>query len=254
MEIGTQKFTIVTYNIFDGRNTERIITNILQLIQNGASVICLQEVRQVYRNVEFATLLAERLPKHFSSKYFLEGDARWFDYGLGILWDDNVFSSSAFHQLPLPEQSHLTFWNKLFYWILGLEPKIIKRGALIGTFTCGTKKIRVTNLHLDFQGGNSHRANQLISLTDFLATQEPVEYEIVCGDFNTLGLFGKKNKVLTLEQQLGNKFQSALSGPYSSALMQQLDYIFLKNLDVRKAQILKLKGSDHRPLLAELNL
>ncbi len=254
MEIGTQKFTIVTYNIFDGRNTEKIITNILQLIQNGASVICLQEVRQVYRNVEFTKLLAERLPKHFSSKYFLEGDARWFDYGLGILWDTSIFSSPTFHQLSLPEQSHLTFWNKLFYWALGLEPKIIKRGALVGTFIFGLKNIRITNLHLDFQGGNSHRANQLKSLTDFLGKLPPIDSEIICGDFNTLGLFGKKNKVLTLEQQLGNKFQSALSGPYNSALVQQLDYIFTKDLDLRKAKVLKLKGSDHSPLLAKLDL
>lgn len=252
METGTQGFVIVTYNIFDGRNAEKIIQNILGLIQNGASVICLQEVRQVYRNIEFTKLLAARLPAHFSAHYYLEGDARWFDYGLGMLWDTTVFSSAAFHQLPLPEQSHLTFWNKMFYWALGLEPKIIKRGALIGTFVLGQTSIRITNLHLDFQGGDVHRANQLKSLTNYLTSTAPEEYEVVCGDFNTLGVFNKKEKILLLEKQLGNVFQNVLRQPYISAIVQQLDYIFVKNLTVHKASILKLRGSDHYPLRANI--
>lgn len=246
--------TIVTYNIFDGRNTDKIINNILELIQGGASLICLQEVRQSYRNIEFAKLLAERLPKRFNAQYFLEDDDNWFDYGLGILWDTSVLSSPTFHQLPLPRQDHLTLWNKLFYWSLGLEPKIIKRGALVATFTLGQEKIRIINLHLDFQGGNNHRANQLKSLTDYLAPEAPVDYEIICGDFNSLGIFKKKEKIMSLEKQLGNGFKSTLTTPYNSALIQQLDYIFVKNLNVRKAEISKLKGSDHYPLLAEVSM
>lgn len=247
-------FTVVTYNIFDGRNAEKVIRNILELIQNGASVICLQEVRQVYGYVEFTKLLAERLPKHFGSKYFLEGDARWFDYGLGVLWDTTLFSLQSFHQLSLPEQSRLTVWNKLFYWMLGLQPKIIKRGALIGTFIFEQRKVRVTNLHLDFQGGNNHRANQLKSLTNYLALEAPADHEVLCGDFNTLGLFNKMDKIPTLQKQLGHAFKSVLSTPYSSALAQQLDYIFVKNVKLCAAQILKLQGSDHRPVWAKVSL
>jgi endonuclease/exonuclease/phosphatase family metal-dependent hydrolase len=254
MQNNNYGFTIATYNIFDGRNSGKTITNILELIQNGASVICLQEVRQAYRNVEFTKLLAERLPKHISSKYFLEDNARWFDYGLGILWDTTVFSSPNFHQLSLPEQDHLTFWNKLFYWMLGLEPKIIRRGALIGTFKCGAQKVRISNLHLDFQGGSEHRTNQLKYLRDFLALQAAVDQEIICGDFNTLGLFHKKNKILALEEQMEDGFQSVLSKPYSSSIVQQLDYIFIKNLKLRRAGLFKQKGSDHYPLLAEVSL
>lgn len=253
METSTGDFTIVTYNIFDGRNTEKIIQNILGLIQDGASVICLQEVRQVYRNVEFTKLLSARLPTHFSARYYMEGDARWFDYGLGMLWDTTVFSSPAFHQLPLPEQSHLTFWNKLFYWTLVLEPKIIKRGALIGTFIFEQKKIRITNIHLDFQGGNAHRVNQLKYLVDYLASEAPEKHEIICGDFNTLGIFYKKEKILSLEKQIGNTFRSILPKPYTSAVVQQLDYIFIKNLAVHEANILKIQGSDHFPLQAKVS-
>lgn len=252
MEAQKQTFAVATYNIFDGRNTNTIIDNILELIQSGASVICLQEVRLSFRDVEFTKILASHLPKHFSAKYFLESNANWFDYGLGILWDTTILSSPVFYQLRLPEQGHLTFWNKLFYWMLGLTPKIIKRGALIGTFRIGKKQIRITNLHLDFQGGNNHRASQLKSLTDYLASQTHVDYEIISGDFNSLGLFKKREKILTLESRLGDKFKSVLTHPYNSAIIQQLDYIFTKNLEVRKTKILKLKGSDHNPLLAEL--
>lgn len=254
METGKHRLTIITYNIFDGRNTEKIIQNILGLIQNGASVICLQEVRQVYRYIEFTKLLAARLPAHFSARYYLEGDARWFDYGLGILWDTDVFSAATFSQLPLPEQTRLTFWNKLFYWVLGLQPKIIKRGALIGTFSVGQKKIRITNIHLDFQGGNAHRANQLKSLMHYLTSELPVYCEIMCGDFNTLGVFGKKIKILVLEQQLGGEYKSVLRTPYNSAIIQQLDYIFTKNIQVQQVKVLKLKGSDHRPLLTDIQI
>lgn len=138
--------------------------------------------------------------------------------------------------------------------MLGLEPKIIKRGVLIGTFSIGQKKIRITNLHLDFQGGNAHRANQLKSLMHHPTSELPVDYEIICGDFNTLGVFGKKNKILTLEQQLEAEFKSVLRKPYNSAIIQQLDYIFTKNLTLHTAEVLKLTGSDHSPLVAEVRL
>jgi endonuclease/exonuclease/phosphatase family metal-dependent hydrolase len=136
---------------------------------------------------------------------------------------------------------------------LGLEPKIIKRGALIGTFIFEQKKIRITNIHLDFQGGNAHRVNQLKYLVDYLASEAPEKHEIICGDFNTLGIFYKKEKILSLEKQIGNTFRSILPKPYTSAVVQQLDYIFIKNLAVHEANILKIQGSDHFPLQAKVS-
>lgn len=258
--MNNHNFTIITYNIFDGRNAEKLINNILSLIQNGADIICLQEVRQAYKDIEFSKLLRESLPKHFEVRYFLENDMRWFDYGLGILWNTQVFSNANFQQFSLPKQPHLTFWNKLFYWLLGLEPKIIKRGALIGTFMSrwapsrhsGQDSLRITNLHLDFQGGDAHRAAQIKALMNHMATQPKVEREIICGDFNTLGLFSKQNKIASLQNQLGNKFQSVIQKPYNSAIIQQLDYIFVKGLTVETAEISHLKGSDHYPITANL--
>lgn len=250
MEKSKHNFTIVTYNIFDGRNAEQVISNIFKLIQNGADIICLQEVRQVYKDIEFSKQLRERLPKYFEARYFLEDDMRWFDYGLGILWNTQVFSDANFQQFSLPKQPHLTLWNKLFYWVLGLEPKIIKRGALVGTFNLGSSNIRITNLHLDFQGGDTHRNAQIQVLMDYIATQPQVEREIICGDFNTLGVFGKQSKITSLQNQLGNRFQSVIQKPYSSAIIQQLDYIFVKGLTVETAKILHLKGSDHYPITA----
>jgi endonuclease/exonuclease/phosphatase (EEP) superfamily protein YafD len=85
---------------------------------------------------------------------------------------------------------------------------------------------------------------------DYIATQPQVEREIICGDFNTLGVFGKQSKITSLQNQLGNRFQSVIQKPYSSAIIQQLDYIFVKGLTVETAKILHLKGSDHYPITA----
>lgn len=253
MQDVNKTFTIVTYNIFDGRKTNQIIHNILRLIQDGAHIVCLQEVWPLYRNVDIRKLLAERLPPHFQWRYFVENGANWYDYGVGMLWDANVFSNQTWNQLSLPLLNKLSLWNKLFFWVLGITPRTFKRGALIGTFTFQQRTVRITNLHLDFQGGSHHRASQIKSLMEYLGAQPQVEHEIICGDFNTLGLFNKKEKILSLEKQLENGFRSVMSKPYNSATVQQLDYIFAKNLKAHKAGLLKLSGSDHHPLLAELS-
>ncbi len=253
--VGNQSktFSVATYNIFDGRRPEQITQNILKLIRQGAHVICLQEVWPLYRGRNIRKLIDQHIPVHFKSQYYSEDGANWYDYGLGVLWDTNVFFDPTFNQLSFPKKSRLTLWDKSFFWILGLTPTIFGRGALIGTFTFGEKTVRITNLHLDFQGGDIHRANQLQSLTNYLNSQPLVDNEIICGDFNTIGLLGKQEKITGLKKILGNGFQSIFKKPYTSSIIQQLDYIFVKNLSVRQAKIIKLLGSDHYPLLAELS-
>lgn len=246
--------TIATYNIFDGRRKEQIIENILKLIHNGAHIICLQEVWYTYRGVSMSKLIDENLPRNFQSYYFLGDKTDPYSYGQGILWNTETFSAIGFDKLPLPPKNGLTLSDKLFFWAVGLSPRIFKRGALIGTFMFGQHRIRISNIHLDFQGGDVQRIKQLQAVTDYLGSLPAVDSEIVCGDFNTVGILGKKKKIIALEKLLGAGFKSVVHRPYISAIIQQLDYIFIKNLKIKNTKILKLRGSDHFPLLAEVSV
>lgn len=250
----SKEFTVATYNIFDGRGGQRVVNNILRLIRDGAAIVCLQEVWPMYRGVSMSKLIDQQLPENFRSEYFLGDVAGDYSYGQGILWNANVFSAVRFEKLSLPLKSGLTLSDKLFFLVLGLSPRIFKRSAFIGVFSFGEEKLRITNLHLDFQGGDAHRVEQIKFLTNHLALLPQVEHEIICGDFNTVGLFGKRRKITMLEDFLGKRFASVLSKPYSSAIVQQLDYIFVRNLKISKAKILHLRGSDHYPVTAGVSV
>jgi endonuclease/exonuclease/phosphatase (EEP) superfamily protein YafD len=130
-----------------------------------------------------------------------------------------------------------------------------QRAALIGHFNLNGKTLRISNLHLDWQGGFKQRGAQLKHLRDYLKAKKAAEFEIFCGDFNTVGFYRFSEKRLSkLKKVLGEEYINAFHNERTTSYLQMLDHIFVKNMVVSKAQVLKLKGSDHFPLMAEIKI
>jgi endonuclease/exonuclease/phosphatase family metal-dependent hydrolase len=248
----TGELKIATYNIHDGREPQAVAGTIKSLMAQGISLVCLQEVRTIYRGINIRDVLKKELGSSIQAEYFLGANAEWFDYGLGILWDSEVLTSTSFAHLPLPELPKFKTWEKAFFPLHGLKVAPFKRGALIGTFNLKGKKLRVTNVHLDFHGGHEQRAKQITYLKSYLDSQAPVDYEIICGDFNTLGFFNRTGKAKAIQTLLTNELKSVFAKPYSTIAYQQLDYIFQKGFQTQDSRVHKLSGSDHFPVTATL--
>jgi len=159
---------------------------------------------------------------------------------------------------------------------VNVKNRIIKRGALTAHFVYNGKKFRITNVHLAWEGGFKHTLNQLSYIQKELSTN-PVDYEIILGDFNTYTPFrslSKRRKII--ENVLGNGLKDVffdlpwscdisyvsnhdklapflrLLRKFKINLRFRFDYIFAKNLKTTYKEMLDLPGSDHRPLVCNL--
>ncbi len=244
---------VVTYNIHDGRKLPILIQNIKGFFEQGVAVVCIQEVRSLFKGVKIAEVISEALPG-ILSEYFLGTEQDWYDYSLGILWNPNVLENISFAKPELPALEKAVLWEKMFFRMHGVKVHTLKRGALVGAFKVNGKILRITNTHLDFQGGWQQREKQLKALKSYLDLQSPADLEIICGDFNTLGFSSRVGKLSSVQNILTG-FTNEIPAPYVTLPpVQQLDYIFTKGFISAAGEVLKLKGSDHWPIFSTLKI
>ncbi len=247
--------TLATYNILHGHFKDQILANIKNLFEKGADIICLQEA-----DMPFETPLNQFLLKYpnWSVMYIHNGKG----CNLATLWNTAKLTLKSSETLFLPKPSEECF----------------QRGALISTFMLEGVTVRVSNVHLSWEGGLSHRFTQLQFLKEHLSKSYS-DSEVICGDFNTFApaVFRnyQKNKAGKI---LGSEWKNALpelvwscdvSHSYERdnfhlisvtlkslgcKLRSCLDYIFTKNLSVINGQMLDLPGSDHRPLIVQVDM
>lgn len=251
---------IVTYNIQHGKNTQDIIANILSLAHKNINIFCLQEVREYPSKPFIVDTLLKDLGPSWQAECLVKGHT--FDLGLCTLWDSSKIRSKSFEKLLLPKLPKLRFYEKAFSKVRVRMEKVTEskieptqRAALIGEFELSGQLLRITNLHLDWQGGFKQKSLQLKTLKDYLKPKLAVDYEIFCGDFNTLGFYRFSGKRLQkIRELLGPEFINVFRNRRTAVFPQMLDHIFVKNLSLANTEILKLKGSDHFPLLAEIKI
>lgn len=151
-------------------------------------------------------------------------------------------------------------------------------GALITYYMLNHKLIRLTNLHLDVAGGYKQHKIQLTYLFEQLKLNNP-DFDIICGDFNTIGFRGKYLEKFPEEIEFirsKNKLYNVVKSGYTSdiqnafnpsipfhklmhslpklgiKLSQRLDWIVYSGLEELDSGVMyNLKGSDHYPLWAK---
>lgn len=154
------KLTLTTYNILHGHYADRIFTNIELLIEKGVDMICLQKA-----DAPFEEYLNKRMSEfpQWSMKYAHNGKGS----NLAILWSNSKIKLKTVESVLPPQRSTER-----------------RRAAQVVVFFVAGVDIRISNVHLAWEGGRAHRFRQLRFLKDHL-DQNPVQHEIICGDFNT---------------------------------------------------------------------
>jgi endonuclease/exonuclease/phosphatase family metal-dependent hydrolase len=242
---------IISYNIHMGLETEALTKNIMEFAKQGVDVFCLQEFWKWMQPVDLETLLLEALGPEWQIEYETP-EKPSHDYGVCFLWNKSALKALSFHRLPMPKVAKPKLWEKAWIRAHGFNTFNTQRGALIGTFNWNGQQVRITNLHLDWQGGVRQRAAQISHIKDFLTGNPKADYEIICGDFNTIGIFNKKKQPKMFIGILGDGFYDACSKPEPTCPPFILDHIFVKNFQVQEFQTHKLAGSDHYPVFARL--
>lgn len=262
---------LVTYNIECGLQDEQLRKNIKSFKDQGINVFCLQEVRKLQNEPFIGDKFLRDLGPKWKSEYFLVPEFGGIGLALCIIWNSDILNLAGADKIPLPEFLSLNFWERAFIKaVLGhvqknnwfalfgsqVNPIMLKRGALVCDFDLGSSKLRILTAHLDWAGGLRQRLSQIKYITDYLSTRPKVEREIVCGDFNTLGMFFSfKKRSEQVRKFLPADFYDTLAEPKTTArLFQRLDYIFQKGFKKFDAKVMPVKGSDHKPIIATLEL
>lgn len=251
------KIKLLTYNIFNGTHKDSVIKNISGLAREGVNIFCLQEVRNLGNGKSLIDLILPVLGSQWRAEKLLNEVGLPNDLGLCVMWDSSVARLKDHGTIMLPKIPRKDLLENVFKRINKSRYHFpVQRCAQSLDFECGGKNFRVTNIHLDVTGGKTHKTNQLAYLRKYLTSKIPIGHEVICGDFNTLGwgLLARRYKS-KMADFFGSGFKNIFpkmvrTGP----LYQHLDHIFIKGFSLVKAEVKRLEGSDHFPIMAELEI
>ncbi|MBI5220929.1 MAG: endonuclease/exonuclease/phosphatase family protein [Candidatus Liptonbacteria bacterium] len=276
----TIHLTVATYNVFNGRHPEAVLQNIHRLARGGATVICLQEARRVPGRPFIGHQAQKKLGRGWGSDFFVAQHSTFpkRDLGLAIFWRSAVLQPLGHEHIILPKIRRYNLVRK----IATLKSAPAQRGAMVSRFRIGHKTLRLINVHLDVMGGMRHRFLQIKYLMTKANHERSPNFDIVCGDFNTIGpKFWQRREEKKLQAILGENFQDAsIHLPYSFRIKsiqktsvahelhltvllqkvvnhlfpQRLDYIWNRGLHVTRAHVVHLEGSDHLPVVADFQV
>lgn len=260
---------VASYNLQNGNRPDVLGQSLRTMEADGVQVFCLQELW----NHSIADSVQGNLGGDWRKEVYVQ-DSPGTDLGVGILWRGDELSMKEVKRITLPRLETQDWWGKR----LSRNTRTPQRGAIIADFVAGGQEVRITNAHLDWQGGMRQRIRQLSALTEYLSTLPESPYEIICGDFNTVFLSGLRDAGRhQLENVLGPQFQDALPQVKSTWNMesldpveksttilskvrrlnmripQRMDYIFIKGFKVVDSKVERLDGSNHFPITATLS-
>lgn len=254
------RLRIVTYNIAHGRGLRPIqgfqsvrsmrahLRRIAALlVRLDADVVALQEIDQESRWAGNFDHL-EYLRFHTGYAHALHGVTTRRE-GLFNLCYGNAFLS----RLPLQEGEAVTFGRRT----------VGEKGFLFAEIDVGKKRVPLINLHLHYRSRTA-RLEQVWQIFSYLEKRHNTRAPfwsvapIVCGDFNTSGK--ASDAVAGLLRAL-DRFDAyaphPVDGPtFPSPLpTRALDFVLAPScLRVPRCEVIRSWLSDHRPVLAEIDL
>lgn len=269
---------VATYNIQFGVNKEKLISSIQKLANDGANIICLQEIINVSNEEFIVDVFLKRLGEKWQATTHVGKENSKLSIGTCILWNSDVLKLKYEKKILLPKLKKFDLHEKLFYKLIGVQGIPLQRKAVSCCFQFNNKTLRVTSLHIDNVGGPIHRLKQISYLLAQLDTFEISDYEIICGDFNTFDLLRTGYERRLLEKKFGKDFIDAsktvgwtcdiynfdfktsipifpwVIKTFNIHIRSRLDYIWVRNIKVLECKKITLHGSDHYPIVADLEI
>lgn len=275
----TKKLIIATYNIQFSQHPKEIEKNILTMVSMGTSVFCLQEVVFDSDKTFIIGVLLKKLGNNWKAIYNLGNKKSILGMGNCIIWNTKILNLEKEQKEFLPKCKSLKINERIFSLIVAGITAPFQRRVIIGYFKFNNVIIRISNIHLDHNGGLENRKKQLLYLINILKKNKSINHEIICGDFNSLDLLNNGKEIIMQRKILGDYFIDVSKDSGWTAdlynidiinsgmklikllikylhlhIRRKLDYIWVKNITSFGCKKLILKGSDHNPLIAYLDI
>lgn len=281
MALDPARLRIVTYNILFSRNATQIVQNLVKLARAGVDVFCLQEVTRYDDRPFIIDELLAQLNSNgetWAATGHLGEERTRLGMGTYLVWNTARLQLSSEAKFELPKREQLHFHEWLFAKVMGGAGVSYQRRSITGQFAFQGQEIRISSLHLDHIGGIPNRQNQLKFFLEQLATLPACPTDIIAGDFNSFDLLKTKQELKAITATLGPQFiDAAAQIPWTGDLydvdlstawpitkfairvlhihiQRKLDYLWVKGWSVKHCEKVLATGSDHSPLVAELEL
>jgi len=271
-------FTIATYNIQFGINTQKIVQNIKKMAEDGAQIFCLEEIINTPDKEFILDIILKKLGHNWKTIYHVGEEASRLSIGTAILWDTTILELTHEEKILLPKLKKFDLHEKLYYRIVGIPGIPLQRRVTVGNFIYKHIPIRITCVHIDNVGGPRHRIKQITYLLAKLNKKGKAQHEIISGDFNTFDLlktgyekkllqkkFGKDfidasayvgwtSDIYNIDFQTSIKFFPWFIKAFNIHIRRRLDYIWVKNLKIITCKKITVPGSDHFPIFAKIKI
>jgi endonuclease/exonuclease/phosphatase family metal-dependent hydrolase len=166
----------------------------------------------------------------------------------GILWDARRIELESLDTIDLPTPSGRVMRT--------LPPQ--RRNAVVANLRMGALRIRLYAVHLDVFG-IAHKHAQLARVLDDASGRPAADLILIAGDMNTYGIGGRPRWAELRRLAATANFDEVTAGVgwthRALGVRQKLDAVFASPRGLpHRAWRLSLPGSDHVPVLVDLEL
>lgn len=270
-----KQLTIATYNLQFSKNQDQLIKNIIEMTKLGVNIFSFQEVLKENQREFLIDRIVKTLGNNWQAKAHIGANNQLKDIGTAIIWNSKAVNLIKSNKILLPKSKKLAIHEKVFTWLAGGVTTTFDRRSINAIFQFGKHKFRLTNIHLDHNGGINNRKKQLQFLINFLEKENFI-HDIVCGDFNSFDLLKTGQESLMHQQIFKNNYVDASKDSgwtgdiyntefskrgfllelfikiFKIHIRRKIDYIWVKNFKVIDCQKLIKSGSDHNPLVVKI--
>ncbi|MBI3887895.1 hypothetical protein HY310_02400 [Candidatus Microgenomates bacterium] len=152
---------IATYNILLSRHPDEVVNTLSQLVGDGVSVICLQEVLKTKGETFIIDRLLKKLGSEWKAIFHLGNEDNYLAFGTCIIWNSKVLTLKESEKMVLPVAQRIGFHEWVFGQLAGFKGTIPQRRTITGLFTYGKTLITISSVHLDTIQGMPHRLEQI---------------------------------------------------------------------------------------------
>ena len=268
---------VATYNVLHSYNPAQIATNIKQMADSGVDVFALQEVLKDEGKEFILDVILKKLGETWKAEYSLIPVYSWRTWGTAILYNSKKIKLLEARKIDMKKMDRLSILNSvLSRVIMGGKGKVYPRTFINAKLSFDAHVFYFSSIHPEFFSDTAWRLRELYNFLNKKIKTKEDDAEIIAGDFNTVDLLNTHLERKLIQKVLGNGYTEASAAiPWSVDIMnvsekfatpmflllkkflffhvyRKFDYIWIKNLKLVEARSLKLPGSDHLPIIAEL--
>src|SRR5258708_32805317 len=152
-----ENIKITTYNTLLSRDTNSLVSNIIQMANDGTMIFCLQEVTKLPKKKFIIDILLKDLGPDWKAVYNLGEEKSILNFGTSILWNSRFIQFKDSKKISLPSIDRLAFYELVFEKLIGHKTHPVPRRSIVGVFQFKKTTISISSLHLDNIGGTNHR-------------------------------------------------------------------------------------------------